>query len=274
MIGAVRRHDQSGWIRQYHDPAAGGPTLVCFPHAGGSAAAYFRLSAELSQVAEVLVVQYPGRQDRMAEAAVEDVRELADRIREALLPWKERELALFGHSMGSVVAYETGLRLQSEPDGASPIGLIASGRTAPSVRRDRGLHRMDDAGIIAEMAELSGTDPALLDDAEMLAVVIPPMRSDFRAAETYRCDPGTRLRCPITAYGGDVDPQVSYDDLIRWGEHTASAFATRVFSGGHFYLQQRPTEVMAAVRTDLDGFRSGRHLDSGPFPAGKEEAHP
>ena len=260
MNVAVRRQDRSGWIRQYHEPAAGGPTLVCFPHAGGSAASYFRLSAELSQAAEVLVVQYPGRQDRMGEAAVEDVRALADRVCEALLPWRERALALFGHSMGSVVAYETGLRLQHGPVGRSPIGLIASGRTAPSVRRDRGLHLRDDAGIIAEMAELSGTDPALLNDAEMLAVVIPPMRSDFRAVETYQSDPGTRLRCPITAYGGDADPHVSHDDLVRWGEHTASAFATRLFSGGHFYLQQGLSDVVAAVRKDLDGFRAG-HLE-------------
>ncbi|MFI6004916.1 thioesterase II family protein [Streptomyces sp. NPDC051366] len=258
MTVPVRRYDRSRWIRRYHEPVADGPTLVCFPHAGGSAATYFRLSAELSHVAEVLAVQYPGRQDRMDEAAIDDVRELADRVFEALMPWQEKPLALFGHSMGSVVAFETGLRLQRGSGGTEPIGLIASGRAAPSVRRDRGVHRRDDAGIIAEMAELSGTDLALLEDADMLAAVIPPMRSDLRAVETYECEPGTSLRCPIIAYGGDADLHVSRDDLDRWGEHTASAFATRLFPGGHFYLQPRQSEVVAAVRQDLDGFGAGR----------------
>lgn len=253
MTLPVHRNDHSGWIRRYHDPVGGGPVLVCFPHAGGSAASFFRLSAELSHVAEVLIVQYPGRQERMGEPAVDNIMELAERVADALLPWQDRSLALFGHSMGSVVAYETALRLEWDPSREDPMVLIASGRTAPSVRRDRGVHRKSDAGIVAEMAELSGTDPALFADEEMLAIVIPPVRSDFRAIETYQCAPGTRLRCPITAYGGDTDPHVSRDDLGLWGAHTASVFATRIFPGGHFYLQPSQTEVVAAVRQDLHG---------------------
>ncbi|MER6531987.1 thioesterase domain-containing protein [Streptomyces sp. NPDC001508] len=254
MTRPVGRHERGGWIRRYHDPPGDGPALVCFPHAGGSATSFFRLSAELSLLAEVLVVQYPGRQDRMDEPVVDDIRRLADHIADALLPWQERPLALFGHSMGSVVAFETAVRLERDPGRVDPLGLIASGRTAPSVLRDRGVHRRDDAGIVAAMAELSGTDPALFADEEMLAVVIPPVRSDHRAVETYRCDPGARLRCPITAYGGDADPHVSRHDLALWGGHTASAFATRVFPGGHFYLQPGQDDVVAAIGRDLHGF--------------------
>ncbi|UXY24897.1 alpha/beta fold hydrolase (plasmid) [Streptomyces cynarae] len=263
MTRPAGRHEHSGWIRRYHDPSGDGPAVVCFPHAGGSAASFFRLSAELSRVAEVLIVQYPGRQDRMDEPVVDDIRELADHVAGALLPWRERPLALFGHSMGSVVAFETALRLERDPGRADPMGLIASGRTAPSVRRDQGVHRRDDAGIVAAMAELSGTDPALFADEEMLAVVIPPVRSDYRAVETYRCDPGTLLRCPITAYGGDADPHVSRHDLTLWGGHTASVFATRVFPGGHFYLQPGHNEVVAALGRDLYSFEAGHGGVSG-----------
>lgn len=78
--------DPTGWLRQYHRPPADAPTLVAFPHAGGSATGYYTLSAALSDSAEVLNVQYPGRQDRLGERCVDDIGEMADRVVEALLP--------------------------------------------------------------------------------------------------------------------------------------------------------------------------------------------
>ncbi|MEV5431740.1 alpha/beta fold hydrolase [Streptomyces sp. NPDC052701] len=149
------------WFRQYHRPMGGGATLVCLPHAGGSATAYFGLSAALSATAEVLVVQYPGRQDRITEPPVDDIRKLASRIADALDPWLDRETVLFGHSMGAVVAYEVALKLQARTE-TGAAGLIASGKAAPSIRQDRGMHRRDDAGLTAGLAELSGTDSAVL----------------------------------------------------------------------------------------------------------------
>lgn len=260
MSAFRRRTSQGGWIRQYHERPAGGPTLVCFPHAGGSAAAYFQLSASLSSHVEVLIVQYPGRQDRMAEACIDDVRELAQRVTEALARRRSRPLTLFGHSMGSIVAYECALRLQEQMPGdrkaeTSPLlGLIASGRAAPSVQWDRGVHRRDDAGIVAELTKLAGTDPALFADQDLLAHIIPPIRSDFKAAETYQCAPGTRLCCPISAYSGDSDPYVTSANLQQWAEHTISTFTTRIFPGDHFYLQSHNSEVAAAIFQDIAAF--------------------
>ncbi|TLQ48315.1 alpha/beta hydrolase [Streptomyces marianii] len=104
MTTTTYKPGHGGWIRQYHEPGGDGPTLVCFPHAGGSAATYHSLSAKLSAGNRVLLVQYPGRQDRLAEQPLEDLRQLADQVVEALTPWLDGPLVLFGHSMGSVLA--------------------------------------------------------------------------------------------------------------------------------------------------------------------------
>ena len=95
------------WIRGFHPGADGAPRLVCFPHAGGSATFYFPLSRALAPSMEVLAVQYPGRQDRRAEPCIDSIDGLADEIVDALRPLTDRPMALFGHSMGAVLAYET-----------------------------------------------------------------------------------------------------------------------------------------------------------------------
>lgn len=258
----------SAWIRQFHDPGADGPSgpaptrpvLVCFPHAGGSASAFIPLSEELSAGAEVLIAQYPGRQDRLAEPALADLRQMADQAAQALLPWRDRPTALFGHSMGSLVAYEVALRLERRW-GRAPVGLFVSSRAAPSVSFNRGIHTMDDERLARHLADLSGTPPALLADRELLAAILPSVRADYRAVETYQDRAGYRVGCPISSYCGDKDTGVPRDGLAKWADYTTGQYTSKLFDGGHFYLQPHGPELARAVLRDLAAFTA-------PVPAG------
>src|SRR5688572_26153562 len=102
MTSTLRTDDR--WIRRFHPSPEAAARLVCFPHAGGAASFYFPMSEALSPAVEVLAVQYPGRQDRLAEAPLADINALADHITSGLSHLDDRPLALFGHSMGSLVA--------------------------------------------------------------------------------------------------------------------------------------------------------------------------
>jgi surfactin synthase thioesterase subunit len=268
----------SAWIRQFHDPGAGGcapdrPVLVCFPHAGGSASTFIPLSEELSAGAEVLVAQYPGRQDRMAEPALADLRQMADQAAQALLPWRDRPVALFGHSMGSLVAYEVALRLELRW-GRTPVGLFVSSRVAPSLSINRGVHTMDDERLAMHLAKLSGTPPALLADKDLLAAILPAVRADYRAIETYQDREGFKVGCPISGFCGDKDAGVPLDGLAKWADYTTAQWTSRLFDGGHFYLQPRGPELARAVLEDLAAFTrpagqpSISARISGPMPIG------
>jgi surfactin synthase thioesterase subunit len=195
---------------------------------------------------DVLAVQYPGRQERRGEPVVESVTELADLVAEALRPWLDRPFALFGHSLGAVLAFEVARRLEREE--RVPLGLFASGHRAPHVARRGSVHLLDDDGLIAELRRLSGTDAALLADEELLRLVLPCVRADYKAAETYRYEPGPPLRCPIAGFTGDADPLVPVDELRPWSEHTSGGFELQVHPGGHFYLNDYVPALVTWIR--------------------------
>jgi surfactin synthase thioesterase subunit len=242
----------SRWIRRFHQAGDARVRLVCLPHAGGSATAYFpfsRAAVAAGLDADVVAVQYPGRQDRRAEQCYDDVGEMADAIADDLGPWSDRPMALFGHSMGATVGYEVARRLEAR--GADLLGLFASACRAPSKQRIEYVHQRDDDGLIAALKELSGTDSAVLGDDELLRMVLPAVRGDYTAVETYRHGGGRELACPIHVLVGDTDPVTDLAEADGWRAHTTGACAVEVFPGGHFYLNDRLDGVLTTVAARL-----------------------
>ncbi|MGW7492585.1 thioesterase II family protein [Streptomyces sp. NPDC054786] len=237
------------WVRRFHPAPDADSRLVCFPHAGGAASYYHGVSASLSPDVDVLAMQYPGRQDRRTEPCLRTIDELAAQSVQALAPWTDRPLTLFGHSMGAMVAFEVARRLVAE--GTVPLSLIVSGRRAPSRTRQENVHLQDDAGVLAEMQRLDGTESRLLDDEELRALFLPVIRSDYQAVETYRYVPGAPLPCPVLTLTGDADPVTDIDEANAWGEHTVAGFELRVFPGGHFFLNRHAATVTDLIRSRI-----------------------
>lgn len=241
----MTRHDDR-WIRRFHPTEDRDTRLVFLPHAGGSASFFNPFSAALADHADVLCVQYPGRLDRWAEPTVDSIPGLADEIAAVLAPLLDRPVAVFGHSMGATVAFEVARRLEADA-GVVPSHLFVSGRVAPAHNRDLGVHRMADDDLLAELVQLGGTDAAVLTEPELLKMVLPAIRSDYRAVETYVYRPGPPLHCPVTALVGDDDVRADADDARAWADYTTGSFDVQVFPGGHFYLADERDGVVAAI---------------------------
>jgi surfactin synthase thioesterase subunit len=239
--------DTDLWVRRFHPADNAATQLLCLSHAGGSASYFFGVSKALSPEIDVLSVQYPGRQDRLREPCLTSVHDLADGLVAALEPLTNRPLTIFGHSLGATLGYEVAVRL--ERAGIPPTGLFASGRPAPHRVRHERTHLRDDAGLVAGMKELGGTDTALLDDEDVLAMVLPAIRGDYIAAETYTHRPGPPLSCPIYALTGDSDPKVTVEETEAWHDHTSADFELAVYPGAHFYLNDHVGDILNRIRT-------------------------
>ncbi|MFJ2645695.1 thioesterase II family protein [Streptomyces sp. NPDC087420] len=242
--------DSEVWIRRFHPSPGAAARLVCFPHAGGAAGFYYALSALLHPRVEVLAVQYPGRQERRSEPPAPDIETLAAAVAGVLEPRWGTPHAFFGHSMGAVVAYETA-RLLEAATGSGPTAFFASGRRAPSTRREEELHLADDRALLAEVVRQGGTPSALLEDPELVAMILPTLRGDYRAIERYRHRPGAAIGAPITVLVGADDLKVTEEEAYAWKAHTTGSTEVLTFGGGHFFLAEHQERIGALIRERL-----------------------
>ncbi len=231
------------WLRELRAEPDPRTVLVCLPPGGGSASAYRALARRFGHGTAVFAVQYPGRQDRLGDPLISDIGVLADRVAAELAPGAPR-LALFGHSMGATVAFEIARRLEAK--GQNPIRLFVSGRLAPDAPFPGSVSHAPDAEVIAELERLAN-DPAsvaiLRDEPALAELVLPAVRADYEAVETYRYEPGEPLRCAISAMAGDADPDVTPAQAGEWRRFTTADFDLTTFPGRHFYLDEKVTEV-------------------------------
>jgi len=222
--------------------APGTLRLFCFPHAGGGGAA-FKAWAEHVPQSIAVVPMRPPRRDNMAEL----VAALCDSIQ----PYLDQPFAFFGHSMGAAVAFELArlLRRRNRP---APRMLVASGARAPQFRRGHvPPPEPSEAQFMEALRRLQGTPREVLDNPNLMQLILPALREDAAIYRHYIYSDEPPLDCPIRAYGGAEDPNVTREHLEGWAEQTTAAFAVRVFPGGHFYLQTHRQEFLAALARDL-----------------------
>ncbi|CAL9405397.1 thioesterase II family protein [Streptomyces sp. enrichment culture] len=253
-MSVIPEENVSAWLRSFQPASGTAPRMICFPHAGGAASYYFPVSRALAGKADVLAVQYPGRQDRHTETPVADLTTLAAQVFRALPKDRLSRTWFFGHSMGAALAFEVARLMEAELD-ESPAGLVVSGRRAPSRFREEAVHRQDDAGLIATVAALGGADPSVFDAPDTRRLFLPALRADYTAIETYRPAGTPTVACPIHAFVGDADPLTTVEEAEDWRRHTVGAFALRVFEGDHFYLTPRAGEVIAELSRLLQSTR-------------------
>ncbi|MBT2489141.1 thioesterase [Streptomyces sp. ISL-96] len=241
---------EASWIRCFHPKPEAAHTLVCFPHAGGSASYYYGLSAALDADIEMLVIQYPGRENRLYEEPARSIEALADAVTEVLAGrLGVTRPVLFGHSMGAIVAFEVARRLEREGGGPQPTGLVASACSAPSNRAECPVRTESpgpvgeehDSDVLARIMGLGGTAQDVGEHAELIELVLPAIRADLAALGSYRAVGGAAVSCPVTVFVADSDPDVPVADAGLWGTHTTAGDAeVHVFEGDHFYLSKLP----------------------------------
>jgi surfactin synthase thioesterase subunit len=162
----------------------------------------------------------------------------------------DRPFAVFGHSLGAVVAGEFARVVQTQ--GRPAAHLFVSSRPAPRGAEQQ-LHQLPhDDFITAVNARYQGIPEEILAHPDVLELLLPSLRADIEALETFRLrDDRPKIACPTTVYGGEFDQTISRADLVSWDEETAEPCRIRVFPGDHFYLNSGMGAMLADLSVTL-----------------------
>lgn len=218
--------------------------LFCFPYAGGSARVFRPWVDYFSDTVEVCPVELPGRGQQVKNPLITDLPSLVKAITAALDPYLDKPFALFGHSMGALLAFELARSLR-QTHSPEPVSLIVSGRRPPQwVDDDPPTYNLPDSELLEKLRWLKGTSQAALDNPELMQLLLPIFRADFSVCETYIYQPQAPLSCPIIALGGWSDPATRRGALRGWREHTTGKFVQKSFPGHHFFIHSAQTHLL------------------------------
>ena len=240
----------SKWLVPTRPNPAASLRLFCFPYAGGSSFVFREWAEQLPDWIEVCPVQLPGRGRRLNEEPFVRFAPLMKELTRTILPWLDKPFVLFGHSLGSVIAFELAQQLTREFE-LEPLHLFVAGRHAPHLPDTQpASHHLPDDQFKEELRRLNGTAPEILEHPELFQFVLPLLRADFELCYSYEYREREPLPCPITAFGGMADSFVSRDQLTAWREHTRSEFSVKMLPGDHFFIHS--SEAMLVQMLGLE----------------------
>lgn len=231
--------------------------VFCVPPAGGSRTSFGRLESTPGVPGRVLALELPGRGTRAAEppavsitAAAKDV---ADVIAGMTADGPDREWALYGHSMGGLIAFEAARILQerSIPGGRH---LFVSGCPAPQhgfgARWDE---HTTDGEIRDFLREIAGLPPEITENADALAYYAALVRADEKLLANYLLTPSVPLGLPVTVIANAADPVTLGRDPHDWAEVVATVDVRAVAAASHSSVLSEPAETVRIIASTLVG---------------------
>lgn len=224
--------------------------LLCLPCAGASATMYLRWKRQLPAWVEVYPVELPGRGERLGEPFINDFDTQVVRLCEEQATRMRGDFALFGHSMGALLAYGMAARLR-DVGRPQPRMLFASGSAAPSRRDSDRLAGLDnDKALMADLRQQGGTPEEVFESPELLRLTLDVLAADYRLCRSFRYRSGTPFDYPVKALAG-FDDEIEKVRLEAWQREAGGAFSLNWFEGGHFFIRQQEGQVLAAIEQAL-----------------------
>ncbi|CAM2734338.1 MULTISPECIES: thioesterase II family protein [Streptomyces] len=233
--------------------------VLCFPFAGAGASVYRRCQEYGSDTVRILPVQLPGREERFGEPLHTEVTAAVDGLLPEVLDLVAGHpaVALFGHSLGAVLAYETAHRIAGlgRPE---LVTLVVSGSPGPWTQRETRATGLTDEEFLRQVREFAGYSHPALEHPELREMLLPPLRADVEMHENYRSPSEKPLAVPLVSVRGEDDELVSRQQAAEWEAATTGGCRQVELPGGHMYLVDDPAGLMRLLEAELAGQGAGR----------------
>lgn len=225
--------------------------LFCPNYAGGSSAVFRGWDAAFPDQISVRALELPGRGARMGQPLHHQPEPLVQQLTGELLPHIHRPFGVFGHSLGAALGFRIVQELQMRPDLPPLLGFFPAGRHSPT-RQDPAKRRghLEDTALIEAVRELGGSPPEVLDNAELMALILPVIRADFLLSEAVAVEHDPRpLMCDLHVFGSTDDIEVPLEALPGWKQVAGRECRITQLPGDHFFLHHAPQ--VARMRQEI-----------------------
>ncbi|TVX93375.1 thioesterase II family protein [Paenibacillus agilis] len=219
--------------------------LYCLPFAGGSKRAYSHWNTYTSHALEIEGVELKGRGEKFGQGFYHDISEAVDDIYSMIKDKiRDEKYALFGHSMGTLLAYELYYKIIEEGH-PRPQHIFFSGRQSPIVHNNMYVNfTMSDDEFISKIIALGGIHEELTQSKELMRFYLPILKNDIRIMETYEFkERPERLKCKITVLNG-LEDKIDTIQKITWDDLCEQKSKSYYFTGSHFFINDHVEQIV------------------------------
>jgi surfactin synthase thioesterase subunit len=216
--------------------------MFCLPYAGGNAEFYLPWKNLVPDWIDLCPIQLAGRSYRLNEICVDNFYDLAEELLSIIEQYPNKKIVLYGHSMGSVLAYEIAVRMKKKP-----ILICLTGGDAPREWIGKNFYtNLSDQEMMNWMTENYGYSAA--DDPEMKNYLLPfvhKLRKDLQICENYETTE-MAYNHPVIVAGAKDDP-LCKSDLNLWKQYCPNSEVIYFENGGHFFNRVHADELVSII---------------------------
>lgn len=240
------------WLPKTHSEGQNRTQVFCFPHAGGGSAIYHRWEKLLPRHLGVVPIKLPGRESRFNETSHDNIETLIAAMAPEIVDAMHEPFALYGHSMGGLIAYELAQHLRKQY-AKSPRALFVSASRSPDrFKENQTLHRLPDEEMIRSLVRDFGRGGEVsAAELDMMRMMSDTIRADLKLLETYEHATQDPLPCPIIGIAATEDHKVTVSDVNGWRAFTTERFTMRTMPGHHFFLREQEKAITELIASRL-----------------------
>ena len=225
--------------------------LFIIPYAGGSVAAFRRLTDRINSDIETITVEFAGRGTRAREAFAESFEALLKDAAEYICQRRNEAVpfSLMGYSMGSVMAYEM-LAQNAVPGELKHLFIAAEVSPKDRALELRKVEFPTEEMILHRAKKLGGLDERMLENKRFFDAFVRPMVSDYTLFYQYRFKENPdKVKTNTTFFYCERDTALK--DLQKWDELIDGRFDFHEFGENHFFINRYYEEMAGIINNHL-----------------------
>ena len=226
-------------------------TLLCLPYAGANAYTYRKFREHHDERIAIRAFDLPGHGKFLRKAPLTSIADMADYLFEQVRNLLGQPYAIYGHSMGTLIAYALSQKIR-QANLPMPAHLFLSGRQGPAIgATQKDWHLLPQQKFIDKVKTYGGLPDLIAQEKELMDLFVPILKADFQAVSGYRYDEREEpLDVPVTVLMG-LEEDYTFEEALDWQRITSRKLIAKQFPGNHFFIFEHLPEIGRIISRTL-----------------------